>query len=65
VTYGFTAQADVSAHNIVYNERFGSTFTVWRGAEVLGEINLPVPGKHNVYNALARRPLRSNSKSPL
>lgn len=53
VTYGFTAQADVSAHNIVYNERFGSTFTVWRGAEVLGEINLPVPGKHNVYNALA------------
>ena len=24
-----------------------------RGAEVLGEINLPVPGKHNIYNALA------------
>ena len=53
VTYGFTAQADVSAHNIVYNEFFGSTFTVWKGSEVLGEINLPVPGKHNVYNALA------------
>jgi UDP-N-acetylmuramate--alanine ligase len=53
VTYGFTAQADVSAHNISYNDRFGSTFTVWKGIEVLGEINLPVPGKHNVYNALA------------
>lgn len=53
VTYGFTAQADVSAHNIVANDTFGSTFEVWRGAEVLGEINLPVPGKHNVYNALA------------
>ena len=52
VTYGFTAQADVSAHNISYNENFGSRFTVWKGAEVLGEINLPVPGKHNVYNAL-------------
>ncbi|CAN5291657.1 UDP-N-acetylmuramate--L-alanine ligase [soil metagenome] len=53
VTYGLTAQADVSGHNIVYNENFGSSFTVWKGAEVLGEINLPVPGKHNVYNALA------------
>jgi UDP-N-acetylmuramate--alanine ligase len=52
VTYGFSAQADVSAHDIRYNDSFGSTFTVWRGAEVLGEINLPVPGKHNVYNAL-------------
>ncbi|MBA2621187.1 MAG: UDP-N-acetylmuramate--L-alanine ligase [Acidobacteria bacterium] len=53
VTYGMTAQADVSGHNIVYNDSFGSTFTVWKGTDVLGEINLPVPGKHNVYNALA------------
>jgi len=53
VTYGMTAQADVSAHDIHYNEGFGSTFEVWRGDAVLGEINLPVPGKHNVYNALA------------
>jgi UDP-N-acetylmuramate--alanine ligase len=53
VTYGMTAQADISAHDIRYNDAFGSTFTVWRGAEILGEIALPVPGKHNVYNALA------------
>ena len=53
VTYGMTAQADVSAHNIRYSENFGSTFTVWKGTEDLGEINLPVPGKHNIYNALA------------
>ncbi|HUR98507.1 MAG TPA: UDP-N-acetylmuramate--L-alanine ligase [Pyrinomonadaceae bacterium] len=53
VTYGLTAQADISAHNITYNTAFGSTFTVWRGAEVLGDISLPVPGKHNIYNALA------------
>lgn len=52
VTYGFSAQADISAHDIQYNDAFGSSFTVWRGAEILGEINLPVPGKHNVYNAL-------------
>jgi len=53
VTYGMTAQADISAHDIRYNETFGSTFSVWKGAEVLGEIELPVPGKHNIYNALA------------
>jgi len=53
VTYGLTAQADISAHNILYNESFGSTFTVWRGDDILGDIALPVPGKHNVYNALA------------
>lgn len=53
VTYGMTAQADISAHDIRYNDTFGSTFTVWKGTEVLGDIELPVPGKHNVYNALA------------
>mgnify|MGYP001770779625 CR=1 FL=1 len=53
VTYGLSAQADISAHDIVYNNNFGSSFKVLRGNEVLGELNLPVPGKHNVYNALA------------
>ena len=53
VTYGFTAQADVSARNISYDENFGSRFEVLKGTELLGEIKLPVPGKHNVYNALA------------
>jgi len=53
VTYGLTAQADISGHDIRYTDSFGSAFTVWRGGDVLGEIELPVPGKHNVYNALA------------
>jgi len=53
VTYGMTAQADISAHDIKYSDNFGSTFSVWSGDRVLGDINLPVPGKHNVYNALA------------
>ena len=53
VTYGLTAQADISGHDIQYTDAFGSAFTVWRGSDVLGEIELPVPGKHNVYNALA------------
>ena len=53
VTYGLTAQADVSGHDIKYDDAFGSTFNVWKGDDVLGEIMLPVPGKHNIYNALA------------
>lgn len=53
VTYGMTAQADISAHDIKYNNNFGSSFTVWKGNTTLGEMQLPVPGKHNVYNALA------------
>jgi len=53
VTYGMTAQADVSAHDVRYDDAFGSTFSVWRGDTVLGDMHLPVPGKHNVYNALA------------
>jgi UDP-N-acetylmuramate--alanine ligase len=53
VTYGMTAQADISAQEIRYNDNFGSTFKVVKGSEELGEINMPVPGKHNIYNALA------------
>jgi UDP-N-acetylmuramate--alanine ligase len=53
MTYGLSAQADVSAHNIRYDQSFGSAFTVWRGPEASGEITLRVPGLHNVYNALA------------
>jgi UDP-N-acetylmuramate--alanine ligase len=53
VTYGLTAQADIPAHGITYTDNFGSRFEVWRGSDVLGTIDLPVPGKHNVYNALA------------
>jgi UDP-N-acetylmuramate--alanine ligase len=57
ITYGLSAQADVSAHAVRFDNNFGSTFDVWRGSdggsEVLGSVSLPVPGRHNVYNALA------------
>ena len=52
-TYGLSAQADVSAHGIKYDNSFGSTFSVWRGTDVIGDLTLRVPGMHNVYNALA------------
>lgn len=52
MTYGLTAQADVHAGQL--QAAGGRTrFTVWRKEERLGEIHLSVPGRHNVYNALA------------
>jgi UDP-N-acetylmuramate--alanine ligase len=48
-----SAQADVSAHAIRFDEGYGSTFTVWRGTEVVGDVHLRAPGLHNVYNSLA------------
>ena len=53
VTYGLSAQADISAHDISYDNSFGSSFSVLRGVDVLGKVTLRVPGKHNVYNSLA------------
>lgn len=53
VTYGMTAQADISASDIRYTDNFGAVFTVSKSGEILGEISMPVPGQHNIYNALA------------
>ncbi len=53
VTYGFSTQADVSARDISFGDDFGSSFTVMNRNTELGRLELPVPGKHNVYNALA------------
>lgn len=52
ITYGMSAQADISAHDIKYDHSFGSTFQVLSGINVLGRATLRVPGKHNVYNSL-------------
>jgi len=53
ITYGMSAQADISAHDIQFDQSFGSSFTVLSGVDVLGKVTLRVPGKHNVYNSLA------------
>src|SRR3989442_2738705 len=53
ITYGLSAQADISAHEIQFDLSFGSSFTVLSGVDVLGKVALRVPGKHNVYNSLA------------
>ncbi|HEV8581256.1 MAG TPA: UDP-N-acetylmuramate--L-alanine ligase [Thermoanaerobaculia bacterium] len=58
ITYGFSPQADLSAYDLEAHAG-GSSFGVrLRGAGLLGRIDLgrielPIPGRHNVRNALA------------
>lgn len=52
VTYGLGEGADYSAHDLILGDR-RVQFTVHHKGEVLGTMKLSVPGKHNVYNALA------------
>ena len=53
LTYGFSPQADLVALD-VRTENGGSRFTVRHAQRgVLGELWVPIPGRHNVQNALA------------
>jgi UDP-N-acetylmuramate--alanine ligase len=52
VTYGVQTDADISARDLTY-EGSTSRCTVLRHGEVLGELTIPLPGEHNVLNALA------------
>jgi UDP-N-acetylmuramate--alanine ligase len=52
MTYGLSKQADLRAENISYNG-FVTSFRVIYKDEELGEIDISLPGIHNVANALA------------
>lgn len=52
ITYGLTRQAEVYAENLRF-ENGRSRFDAYREGELLGTVELPQPGKHNVYNSLA------------
>ena len=52
ITYGLTSQADLYAEQISADGG-RVQFTVRYRGEVLGEIDLALPGRHNVYNSLA------------
>jgi UDP-N-acetylmuramate--alanine ligase len=52
ITYGLNGQADLQAVDIVHKKNV-SRFTVVKEGHDLGEIELQIPGKHNVQNALA------------
>jgi len=52
ITYGINGDAQYKAENIVLGDRKVS-FTLTKHGDALGNIELSVPGQHNVYNALA------------
>lgn len=52
ITYGTTAQADVQASDIV-SGNFSSDFSLRYRTTDLGRFQLPIPGRHNVLNAMA------------
>jgi UDP-N-acetylmuramate--alanine ligase len=52
IGYGLNPQADVQAIDIQYQNNT-SLFSVVYNGQDLGRVTLPIPGKHNVQNALA------------
>ncbi len=53
ITYGFKDTNDYYADNISADKGVHETFDLMRRGEKLCTIKLMVPGKHNIYNALA------------
>ncbi len=54
ITYGFNAQADVRAGNLRYQSGVAHFDVYLRGQDQrINEISLPMPGDHNVLNALS------------
>lgn len=53
VTYGFSRQADVRGENIRYEGGRAVFDVVFRNEERLDGLTLPMPGEHNISNALA------------
>ncbi|MFC4776456.1 UDP-N-acetylmuramate--L-alanine ligase [Paenibacillus sp. GCM10023252] len=52
ITYGFEAGADYRAEGMLLGDRKASFQMTYKG-NLLGRVELSVPGKHNVYNAMA------------
>jgi UDP-N-acetylmuramate--alanine ligase len=52
ITYGLNGQADLQAVDIVHKQN-KSKFLVVHCGKDLGEIEIQIPGKHNIQNALA------------
>ena len=53
ITYGINNTADYMASNIRFDENGNGIFDVIYNGNTLGSIELSVPGKHNISNALA------------
>lgn len=53
ITYGFNPDFNYSASNIVFNSKGHASFDYSRNGAFISRIELSVPGKHNVSNALS------------
>src|SRR5216117_1863480 len=63
VSYGFSKQAEYRGFDVELRH-FGSSFSVCRRDEKLGQATLNVPGEHNVHNALGVIALASELSIP-
>jgi len=52
VTYGFSKEWDYAAVDVTESSA-GSSFKVFKNGNLLGDIQIQVPGRHNVLNALS------------
>ncbi len=52
ITYALSEEADYTARNIVARGT-KTSFEVWRQGNLIGELSIGVPGRHNVMNCLA------------
>jgi len=53
ITFGYTDKNEYYCENIAFHDGIHTTFNLMHNKENLGELDLYVPGKHNVLNAVA------------
>ncbi|MGN0678909.1 MAG: UDP-N-acetylmuramate--L-alanine ligase [Oscillospiraceae bacterium] len=65
VTFGKTAASDYYAENVTHLADFHQRFTLMKNGESLGDVDVHVPGVHNVYNAVAACAAADSAGIPL
>ncbi|MEE1078449.1 MAG: UDP-N-acetylmuramate--L-alanine ligase [Agathobacter sp.] len=65
ITYGFSSEFDFYPENISYDNKACANFTVMHQGKAITEIQLGVPGEHNVSNALAAMALSMEMNLPM
>jgi len=53
ISYGITKKADLNAETIEFDLHACASFEARYKGRILGNLSLKVPGRHNIYNALA------------
>jgi UDP-N-acetylmuramate--alanine ligase len=53
ISFGFSENNDYVTENILMDKNGSTTFDLTLNGKLLGKISLNIPGKHNIYNAVA------------